>query len=493
MEREQAKAILSQDLAYRQKHEAISFFVPHKGQEDFISLLSEDGAFIVLSGAGNGWGKSELLAAIFAGVMWPALASPAFGATIFQDWPHPKRARIYSTPAELEEIGSLQTAIKHYFPTGRYTASKGGYRYPSVIRTDTGWTLDLFSYERSAAEAAGPNIGLQAFNEPPPEALWKEGVARARAGGLIIGGMTSLLENVWFVGGVLERQDGKAVRVRYGNSCENCIQHGSHGHLEHDKIEAILSQYDPDEREARFSGKPLSFSGRIFKSFDRRVHVAKEEVSPPAGGYSIYQVVDPAIGKPLAVIWAYADGKTVSIYDEYPNEPMQGARDSALTVEDYIEIFRTKEAGKKVSNRILDRHYGFKRQKLGAGEGNSLAAEFEEKSAIAHYPVDFEPSYQLDGNEPEVETGIAKMKDYLRYDKKKEITALNRPKLLISPNCINTIQALERWSRDPKTAKPREEYKDFADCVRYLVMSEPTHDDTVVWADRRKPHFGVNT
>ena len=290
-------------------------------------------------------------------------------------------------------------------------------------------------------------------------------VARARAGGIILGGLKSLLENIWFTE-VLDKADGKLVKVRYGNSCENCRQHGTKGHLEHKQIEAVLSQYDPDEREARFTGKPLSFSGRIFKSFDRRVHVAKEELTPPKEGASLYQVVDPAIGKPLAVLWAYADGQTVEVYDEYPNETFQGARDSGLTVTDYAEIFKTKEAGRKVATRILDRHYGYKRQTMG---GKTLAEEFEDVG------LDYEPSYKIGENEPEVETGIAKVKEYLRYDKTRPISNLNRPKLLISPTCVNTIHALERWSREPKTANPREEYKDFADLVRYLVMSEPTH------------------
>src|SRR3990167_6530939 len=250
-------------IKWTAENEAIRFFVPHGGQTDFLKLVFEPGAFIVVSGAGNGWGKSELLAAIFAAAMWPQLAPPALSCPMFQNWKYPKRARIYSSPAELEEIGSLQTAIARLFPKYRYQASKGRYSYPSVFVTDTGWVLDMFSYERPAKEAAGPNIGLQAINEPPPEALYREAVARSRGGGIILGGMTSLDDNVWVVDGLLGQHNGKDVSVRYGSSCENCKQHGVNGHLEHDRIEKILAQFPPDEREARYSGKPLSLSGRI--------------------------------------------------------------------------------------------------------------------------------------------------------------------------------------------------------------------------------------
>src|SRR5688572_2679721 len=113
-ERIKAAQLLSK-IKWTQENEAIRFFVPHGGQIEFLNLI-DDEAFVVVSGAGNGWGKSEILAAIFAVVMWPDMAPPAMANPVLTAWKHPKRARIYSKPAELEEIGSLQTAIKRLFP-----------------------------------------------------------------------------------------------------------------------------------------------------------------------------------------------------------------------------------------------------------------------------------------------------------------------------------------------------------------------------------------
>ena len=472
------------ELARRERDERIRYFVPHGGQAEYIKLIAEPGGFIVISGAGNGWGKSEFMIALFAAVMWPALAPPSFAHATFSDWKHPKRARIYSKPAELEEIGSLQTAIVKLFPKGKYTSSKGRYSYPNTFKTDTGWILDLFSYERDESEAAGPNIGLQGFNEPPPEPLWKEAIARARAGGIIVGGMTSLLDNPWVVSGILEKANGKDIRVRYGNACENCKQHGVNGHLEHEQIEKILSQYDPDEREARFSGKPLSFSGRILKTFDRSVHVATQDIIPPASGITRYMVVDPAIAKPLAVLWAYVDAAgSLHIYDEWPEFEFIGAKDSNLTVKDYSDLFKAREAGAKIETRILDRHFGNARRTLG---GKTLKEEFDEVG------FEFVDSYAMDPA-TEVETGILKIKEYLRYDKTKAIDSLNRPRLQISPKCHNTIAALERWSRNPETGKPLELYKDFADLVRMLCMAEPALETASTWRQGKQPYYGVNS
>jgi phage terminase large subunit-like protein len=467
------------------EYEPIRFFQPHGGQQAFIDeVIVPPGLFLGTSGAGNGWGKSELIAAILTAALFPGMAPACFAKTPFMDWKHPKRARIYSTPAELEQIGSLQTALARLLPKGRYTASKGGYGYPSVFTTDTGWVLDLFSYEREAAEAAGPNIGLQFFNEPPPEDLFKEAVARSRAGGLLFMAATSLHKNPWVVDGIFGKADGKAIRVRYGNSCENCIQHGVNGNLEHERIVQILDQFDPDEREARFSGKPLSLSGRIFKGFDRSVHVAPEPFEPPKADVSLGMVCDPAIGKPLALAWWYVDrAGVVHFYDEWPEFAFEGAKDSNLTVKDYADLIRARENGRQITTRILDRHFGNVRRTLG---GMTLRQEFGEAG------LDFQDSYNT---AEEVETGILKVKEYLAFkrDKDGKIDALSGPKLRISPKCKNLIASFERWGRDPKTAKPTEPYKDFADLARYALMSNPRVEEPSSWVPSSGAFYGVRS
>jgi hypothetical protein len=484
-ERKQAAQLLAQ-LEWSRENEALRYFQPHGGQVEFLRLINEPGAFILISGAGNGWGKSEMLAAIFAAIMWPSLAPAVLQGPLTSNWRYPKRARIYSKPAELEEIGSLQTAIARLFPKGRYTASKGRYSYPSVFQTDTGWTLDLFSYERHESEAAGPNIGLQAFNEPPPEPLYKEAIARSRAGGIILGGMTSLQDQPWVVDGIFGKADGKSIRVRYGNSCENCRQHGTNGNLEHSQIERILAQYDADEREARFTGKPLSLSGRIFKSFDRNVHVREFDI--PTEGVSHGMTVDPAIGKPLAILWDFVDRAGVlHFYDESPDFDFEGSKDSNLTVKDYALMFKAKEEGRRIDTRILDRHFGNVRRTLG---GQTLKEQFADTDALGPLAVEFQDSYAMDPA-VEVETGILKVKEYLKYDATKAIDALNRPRIVIHPRCKNTIAAFEKWSRNPKTYKPLENFKDFMDLVRYRVMSDPKVEETAAWPTVHRPFYGV--
>ncbi len=292
-----------------------------------------------------------------------------------------------------------------------------------------------------------------------------------------------MLDNVWVVDGILNKADGKNIRVRYGSSCENCKTHGVNGNLEHEQIEKVLSQYDPDEREARFSGRPLSMSGRIYKTFDPAVHVATDEFMPPEGELvSVGMAVDPAIAKPLAILWYYVDNTgTVHFYDEHPEFDFEGAKDCNLSVKEYADLIRAQENGRKVDVRILDRHFGNVRRQLG---GKTLKEEFDDVG------LEFQDSYALSGDE--VETGIWKVKDYLRYDKTKKVDSLNTPKLRISPKCKNLIASFKMWGRDQKTGKPKEEFKDFCDVLRYALMSNPEIEVARAW-NGTKPYYGVES
>lgn len=470
----------------RKRDERLRYFEPNPAQRRFIDEISKPGAFVVVNGGGNGSGKTYSLIAILAAIMWPGIAPKAvFGAPIFQDFPHPKRIWLVSNPAELGDTSAIQAAIDDLWPKGKYTSERKGRHYKSVFKSDTGFTVELKSTEMDEREFRGATVGVIGVNEPLPEKVWNELVARTRKGGLIIGAMTSLYDEPWLVDGIFGKANGNDFRVIYGGVEDNCKDHTPGGTLSHEQIERILSQYDPDEQEARRSGKPLSLSGRIYKGFDRAVHVAESEIVPPAEGVTHYQAVDPAIGKPVASLWGYVDATGyLSIYREWPTFDFEGAKDSNLSVKEYADLFKSLENGTKIETRILDRHFGNARRTLG---GSTLRQEF---MAVG---INFIDSYTVGENLPEVETGILKVKGYLKYDKAKPIDALNRPSVIISPTCKNLIAAFERWGRNPQTGKPKEEYKDFSDVARYLMAASPVHEVMKVWPKMDAGSYGVNT
>ena len=444
----------------------------------------------MLNCSGNGAGKTFGIAAVLGAICFPDIAPECFRRSPFIDFKGPKRARIISTPAELQDIGSLQASISHLWPSGRYDGDKGGKNFQSRFWTDTGWVIDLMSYEQDISEFAGPSLGVVVFNEPPSKPIYDESIARTRAGGKILAAMTSLRENPWVVDGLIGKANGKDIRCTFGDIEDNCKDHGINGTLEHDQIERILSQYDPDERDARKTGKPLRFSGRIYKVFSRDIHVAKEPILVPREGVSHYMSVDPAIGKPVFGLWAFigVDG-VLNVYDEYPEFEFEGAKDRGLTLRDYSAAFKTKEHsnGVKGITRIIDRHFGNARRNMG---GLTLKDEWLDP---ANGGLEFVDSYHVADASSELETGIEGVKSWLRWNAAADISSLNRPKLIISPTCVNTIKALERWTRDPDTLKPTEAYKDGMDCLRYIVKAEPKYDPPSDWGNYEQPYYGVES
>lgn len=464
------------------------YFQPNPAQLRFINEIGREGAFIVINAGGNGSGKTYGLIAILGALIWPTLAAPCFGAPIFQKFPYPKRVWIVSNPSELGMTGAIQTSIDELWPKARYTTAKNSKQYNSVFRSDTGWEIELKSTEQKITEFRGANVGVVAINEPLPEDIYRECLARTRKGGIIPGAMTSLDDEPWLVDGILDKHDGKDYRIIYGGVEDNCKDHTPGGTLSHEQIERILSKYPEDEQQARRTGKPLSLSGRVWKQFDKGVHVLKEEVRPPAGS-AVYQVVDPAAGKPFAIQWAFAEaGGGLTIFDEWPNFEFFGAKDPGLNVQGYADIFKAKEVGFKVQTRIMDRHYGNNRHTPGA---LTLRQEFD---AIG---FEFINSYDIGDIDAEVKTGIIKVADFLTYNKALPIDAANHPRLRITPNCTNTIESLAKWTWDTKSllgsrARAKDNhYKDFCDDTRYLCMSNPEVETASTWVAPSSGHYGV--
>jgi len=469
----------------------LRFLVPNGAQERAIREIGNLENFITVLAYANGVGKTSIVFAILGAIMWGAPSS-AFDYPLYQEYPKrwPKRIRIVTESELVSDIGPIQMEAAKWWPKGRYTWVKGGKQYNRFLYTDTGFFGEVMTNEQAVKEFEGKTIAINVFVEPPPKPIFNACVARQRMGGINIFDMTPLLSSAWVKDDIVDKPEivvdgkpvGKAVCL-HADIEDNCVEHGKNGQLQHDDIQRIIARYDPDEIEARAHGNFMHLSGRIFKTFDRSVHVAKEEFEPPTDEpISIGMACDPAIAKPLAILWRYVDkAGVVHYYDEWPDFPFEGAKDSNLTVKDYADLIRAREKGRRVDSRILDRHFGAVRRTVG---GLTLRQEFAEQG------IEFSNSYT---NAEEIETGILKVKEYLAYDKSKPLDGLNRPKIRISPRCKNLIAALERWSRDPKTGKPMEDHKDFCDVLRYDLMSGPVVEDVSAWVPATSSGYGVNT
>jgi hypothetical protein len=68
----------------------------------------------------------------------------------------------------------------------------------------------------------------------------------------------------------------------------------------------------------------------------------------------------------------------------------------------------------------------------------------------------------------EIESGCAAINDLLSWDEAEPLTEKNCPKLYVSDQCDNTITSLMEYTG---TGGSAEHFKDYPDCIRYLVTS----------------------
>lgn len=449
-------SVLMAEVKWRQENELCQFYTPNGAVEKFIGMVGSKNNLVFTLSAANGIGKTTALVNLACNIIWGP-QNRFFDYPLFKAWPFEKRMRFVSEPSQVKESGPLPTEIKRWWPRGRYQATKDGQHYASLYIAGD-WILEVMTYEQATEQHEGANLGLVMFNEPPPQNLWTPNISRLRNGGMAIVAMTPLTDAGWFFDSVVPRH---LETVVYADIEAACKVHGVRGHLDHDQIEKMISEYDPDEREARANGKAMYLKGLIFKNFDYNVHVSQKPIDVPEGA-QVWQVVDPAVDKPFASIWGYPE-KDGTFYQiaEWPNEDFYRMHGCEYGIEDYKKIFKNIELGWNVTKRIIDRHFADVRS---LQTKRTLREDFE---AIGLY---YEPSYSAS---EEVETGILKVRSALKYNTAKPIDTVNRPKYIVDSRCKNTIKGFTRWSFDPKTGKVQDSYKDFMDCVRYALCANP--------------------
>ena len=460
LSRQEALPLLKKSLEIKREADLGKFYEPNGEIEKALQDIGTSKNLVYILSLANGVGKTAFLSMLARAPIWGP-PSKFFDYPIFRNWPYPKRIRIVSEPSQVKESGPVPTEISKWWPKGKYEATKAGHPYPSEYKAGD-WILEVMTYEQDKEQHEGANLGMVLFNEPPPQHLWTPNISRLRAGGIAVVAMTPLTSAGWIFDEVVPRH---LDHTFYADVESACKQHGVRGHLEHDDIQKLIAEYSEEEREARIQGKAMYLKGLIFKTFFPNVHVLKEEPIVPYGA-QVFQAVDPHSDKPFAAIWAFPDARgDLYIFDEWPNEDFYKMHNCQLTIEDYKKIFAEKEKGLNVYRRVIDRHFA---DTASASNKRTLRQELQ---AIG---LSYQPSYKA---EQEVDTGIEKVRRHLAYNTKEPLSALNQPKLFIAPRCTNTIKSLSRWSFDPDTNKPQDAYKDFCDCVRYLVMDNPKISD----------------
>lgn len=294
------------EKARRIQENKYKYFVPNGRGEGFLHELGSQRYFIGLYSAANGVGKTTTMCAALAEMIWPTPGGhPWIKGPLFTNFPYLKKIRIVSDPHVVE---SIIAEMKLWFPKGRYVTWKGRKSYEAFWKTDNDFEIEIMTYDQDPKEFEGGNIGFIWCDEPPPKNIHKANVARLRNGGQLVITATPLKGSEWMYDDILANPNNDAgLRFFVEATVEDaCKIHGVRGHLEHENILKIVSQYDEDEKQARVFGKFQHLTGLVFKMFQPKIHVI------PAfdinfKDYTVYHYLDPHPRTEDAAAWYAVD------------------------------------------------------------------------------------------------------------------------------------------------------------------------------------------
>jgi len=235
------------------------------------------------------------------------------------------------------------------------------------------------------------------------------------------------------------------------------------------------------DKLARLYGIPSKSHSNQFPKFGREVNVIEHEKIPfikdPATAASFYLGVDPGDGKPWVMVWVgFTKDGNVYVYREFPDIhrgewalPYQtpqgipmgkkgpGQRPMGYGFQQWKDLIENMEGDERILMRWMDPNYC--KQPISKKEGQSNLLQEMAASGMHFTPAVYDP----------VGTGVAKINDLLDWDDTEPLSPTNRPKLYISDRCENLLQSMTEYTGVSKA----EQWKDFVDALRYVIVSSP--------------------
>lgn len=471
--------LAQQELLRQKKLNPLKYFVPTGKQEELIQSVGQDTRkWIFILPAANSSGKSATVLNILGNIIFGSQSEWFNFPRFTSAWKHPKKFWYISETSVLKTFvcgmdEGAESEIKKWFPKGRYTMTKAGYDYFSQMVTDNGWSGAFKTYEQDAKQFEGEKIGVAVFDEPPPETIFNAVLARMTLGGIIMMPMTPLSHSAWTLDRLVNKaSEDSDIFVLNADIESACKTHGVRGYLEHSQIERILSQYDPEEVEARAHGRYTHLRGIVYKS----IHPSLHRHNIPAAQftqdkYQIYQVVDPHDSRPPFVSWfAVNPYEETFAIAEYPEEPFHTMKNFKLTTKEVIEKLKMieQENGWDASKiiRVMDPNFGNKQNQT---VGKTTAEWWAHIGRELTYPI-----YYTTNINDDLKAGHTAVRELLA------LTRDGEAKFKVGMNCPNIWLSLNRYAYLPRTGKSleahgegekvAEKFKDGADTVRYFKM-----------------------
>lgn len=432
-------------------------YTPHKKQLDFH--LSK--AKVRFLSGGNRSGKTE------CGVWEDACHSTGLYPKWFvgRRFNRPTRGRIIVTDYEkggaVVEEKLFKWIPAHLIQSIRRT-TKGALSRIEVKHLSGGIsTIEIMTHEQDDMVFEGWSGHWAHFDEPPPREKF---IATLR-------GLIDFSGHVWLTLTPISQPwlyDEFVSKAQSGDKdfFFHTVDMMDNPHTPQSEKDFFMKSLTEEEKEARIHGRFKHLTGLVYKMFDPSVHVVSKDKVKVEPKWPKYFVCDPHDRKPHFGIWAAVDPMgTIYVIDciKY-----------AGTIKDFSKQVLMREMLNGIDpmkvTRVLDPNKG---NTPSAVTGLKLVDEFS-KHAL----------YFITNVNDDIALGHLAVSEKLAYDKTKPISSTNAPKLyFIKETTTEVVRYMQlyvwdEWKgagRDSRAVKekPQEKFKDFPDCVRYLIMHNP--------------------
>lgn len=432
-------------------------------------------------------------------IFWPT-NNPFFNYERYKHWPFHHKIRIVTTTTNVSDSGAIREEILKWWPINKYTCEKEGKTYYKTYKiyktnedkldpTAKAWfILELMTFEQKKKEFESTLVGMTIIDEPCPPDLIGGITSRHSEGGLIVfthtpidaGPMLDIIDD-------LETGGARVLKIG-GTIYENDIDTGKlnsrktkRGLLTKEQIDDYVKKMPVDEKDARSKGIASHKSGRIYKTYNRGVHLRNIKLDSEIMKLSnLYMVMDPHRKYyPACTWWAVLPNNDLHCWNEWPYKGMFGAFF-------YDEIRKSKPCPldpEQIARRIrvLDNaHNGFHivERFMDPIFASTTGDDYSKKTeAIVLEYMNVGMNFTLPNVEL-ISPGRERTRSLLKYDEHAPIDDRNKPRMTISPSCKNMDRCLDRhyWNEGKETEAER--YKDFCDTVRILTagLGKIEHD-----------------
>jgi hypothetical protein len=260
-------------------------------------------------------------------------------------------------------------------------------------------------------------------------------------------------------------------RERVRSRCPKCGR--IMGFIPKAGIDEYLKTLPPEEREAREKGVWHHLSGLVYKELDRAKHLYDDFRIPK--NWMKIEGVDPHDARGTCWLFAAVAPEEIEIQGRVRHRiyvfDYLFTHDSIQDIARQVQAVRAMHGYKEPAFMILDAKYGTKAS-LGSTDDDKRTWQSElEREGIRHIRL----SHSAPGD---VELGHKLVREYLK-DHYSKVTQAAKPGLMLAKKSCSgfnsPIQYLFNYQYDDKSHKPKEEYKDWPDIVRYMCLEQPLY------------------